>query len=125
MRPKRGITEFVYTAYPGFSPAKANRRTGVVYINENVWEFLPTNHKLFVLLHEEAHIILDSNDEDEADALAFKRYADLGHSLNDSVLALSKVLTMSQPQHYWRVYRQLQRAKEYDYYNNGNKRFRL
>lgn len=73
-------------------------------------------------MHEEGHLVKGSRKESVADKYAFDRYVKKGYPLSESVFALSKVLSMNNPEHYWRVYWQLERAKEYDYYERGNLR---
>ena len=109
--------------YPSIAFTKAS--TGEVWLNHRLAKGLPKEHIVFILLHEEGHIVLDTRNELEADNYAFKKYADAGYSLTQSVYALSKILNGTNPEHYWRCYYQLQRAISYDYYNNGNKNLKL
>lgn len=115
-----GITKIVRVDDLGNTPARVNRKTGVMYISLKHMKAMPENHRLFVMLHEMGHVVCQTENEMEADAWAFKEYAKRGHSLTDSVHALTRVLDDRDPEHNWRMYLQLQRAKEYDYKVNHN-----
>jgi hypothetical protein len=104
----------------GNSPAMVNRKTGEAYFSLEFWNILPKEHRLFVLLHELAHYSLNTSDEIKADALAFKLYSDMGYSLTQSVRALTKILSFKNPEHWQRVYMQLERAAKFDVMRNGN-----
>ncbi len=112
------LTEIVFVnTLGGSTPAKVNRVTGVMMIDAGWWKKLPTEHRLFILLHEYAHAILNTTDEYEADAYAFKLYTDLGYSLTESVKALTRVLSYngySKNEHIGRTLAQINRAKKYD-----------
>lgn len=96
------------------TPARCNRRTGEIWINDSVWYKIPPAHRMFILLHEYGHIALDSSDELEVDEFASKLYIQMGYSLNESVKSLSSVLSGKSPQHTKRVRNQLNRALEAD-----------
>ena len=116
----KGITKITYLPHLVGTPARVNRRTGEMQLSLKHMRAMPKEHRLFVMLHEKAHVELQTTDEVKADAQAFKEYADLGYSLNASVKALTKVLSDKNPEHFWRMYAQLQRAKAYDYSHYGN-----
>lgn len=121
----KGFTKVYYVEHLGDSPtpARVNRITGELYINMSRWrEIEKEEHRVFIVLHELAHVILNSSDEQEVDQLAFVMYTRLGYSLKESVRALSAVLSGNSPAHYWRVYLQLERAKMYDYTMNKNEK---
>ena len=54
--------------------ARVNRKTGVLYLNSDIWDKLPTDQKEFVLLHEKGHLKLNTNNEFRANAYAVKNY---------------------------------------------------
>lgn len=116
----KGITKITYVPDLGGTPARVNRRTGEMQLSLKHMRAMPKEHRLFVMLHEKAHVELQTTDEVKADAQAFKEYADLGYSLNAGVKALTKVLNDKNPEHFWRMYAQLKRAKAYDYSHYGN-----
>ncbi|MBK0383533.1 hypothetical protein I5M32_11250 [Pedobacter sp. SD-b] len=116
----KGITDVVRVADLGRTPGCVNRRTGVMYISMKHINNMPKEHILFMMLHEKAHVELQTNDENLADEQAFKEYAALGYSLKESVKALTRVLDDKNPSHNWRMYQQLQRAEKYDIEKNGN-----
>jgi len=116
----KGITKIVKVPDLGITPARVNRRTGVMYLSVRHMKAMPKEHRLFIMLHEKAHVELQTVNEVAADEQAFKEYADLGYSLNAAVKALTRVLNDKNPEHAWRMYVQLQRAKDYDYNFYGN-----
>lgn len=103
------------------TPARCNRRTGEIWINDSVWCNIKPEHRMFILLHEYGHIQLNSSDELAVDAYASDLYIKLGYSLNESVKALSRVLTGKNSQHVDRVRAQLDRAKAIDIKHNQKK----
>lgn len=115
-----GITDIIFVDNLGDTPATVNRRNGILFVSKKFWNQLKPEHRLFILLHEMAHVHLQTDNEFKVDEWAFKEYAKRGHSLKESVYALSKVLSGKNPEHYWRVYQQLERAKAYDRKHNGN-----
>ena len=121
-----GITEVKYvTGYSklGKSPAAVDPKSGIIYVNLPIWRNLPKEHRIFVLLHEWAHVKLKSTDELAVDALAHKEYMKLGYSLTQSIHALTKVLSFSGRKGFEQILRanaQLERAKAYDAKHNGN-----
>lgn len=74
--------------------------------------------RFFMLLHEAGHVALQTSNEFEADRYAFENYVSRGHSLKQSVYALSKILSGRNPEHYHRVKAQLERALLHDQKNN-------
>lgn len=116
----KGITKVTWVADLGGTPARVNRRTGEMTCSTRHMMAMPKEHRLFVMLHEKAHVELQTTNEIVADAAAFREYADLGYSLNASVKALTRVLNDKNPEHAWRMYLQLQRAKAYDRSHYGN-----
>lgn len=121
----KGITSITYVRNIGSTPARVNRKTGELQINLDVWPKLKPEHKRFVLLHEEGHVVLDTSDELAVDEYAFKKYAAEGYSLTESVKAITRLLNNDNPQHNLRAQLQLQRAKEYDHFVNKNNRIIL
>ena len=96
------------------TPARCNRRTGEIWINDSQWKNIKPEHRMFILLHEYGHIQLDSSDELAVDAYASDLYIKMGYSLTESVKALSQILTGTNSQHVQRVQNQLDRAKAID-----------
>lgn len=114
-----GITAIHYLDdLPRNTPATVNRRTGELYISNRIWKTLEPEQKLFILLHEMGHIVLNTKNEEAADNWAFEQYAKMGHSLKQSVYALSKILDDDNPEHLKRAMLQLERAKLFDQKNN-------
>jgi len=117
----RGITEIIdVPTLPNGTPAMVNRRTGVMYRNMSVFRRMPKSHQMFVMLHEMAHVVLQTTNEESADAWAFKQYADMGYPLSESVKALTRILNPNLRDHNQRMYLQLKRAEVYDRVVNHN-----
>lgn len=66
--------------------------TGRLYINGPQWDRLTPDVRRFVLLHEEAHWISQSDDELLADQLAFAAYVAEGFRPAQASAALAQVL---------------------------------
>lgn len=94
----------------GSTPAGVHPSSGVLYINDQLWNTLDQAERFFVLLHENAHIQGQTRSEYEADRIAFEEYARRGYSLRSAVYALTKLLPFTSPEHYERATRQLERA---------------
>lgn len=105
----------------GSTPARVNRKSRALQLNEDTFPGLPDEHKLFVVLHELGHVELDTSDEKAVDKWASDIYTSLGHSLSASVTALTHLLNEDNPDHMERAELQLQRAQAYDYKVNGNR----
>jgi len=116
-----GITQIVWVPTLGATPAKVNRQTGVMYLSRAAMQNLPPEYRLFIMLHEMAHVVLQTTDEVAADNWAFNQYAAMGYSLKAGVKALTRVLNDKDPEHAWRMYSQLKRAEKFDYEVNNNK----
>lgn len=98
------------------TPARCNRRTGEIWINESVWRDIEPQHRLFILLHELGHIELNTSNEIAVDNFAYNHYIQMGYPLTESVKALSRVLT-GKPGHTKRLQKQINRAKKTDNIN--------
>jgi len=66
---------------------------GEILVNKNVFTKLNKNERTFVLLHEAGHIELQTQDEHQADAYAFKEYLKLGLPLENIISCMKKVLS--------------------------------
>lgn len=115
----KGITSISLCPDLGKTPAIVNRKTGAMFINQKVWKNIPFNERMFIILHEMGHIVLNTTNEFAADDFAFKQYAKMGLSLKDSVDAMAQVLSYANPEHYNRTVVQLQRALDYDHKVNN------
>jgi hypothetical protein len=101
--------------------------TGIVYLNREVWRGLKQSFREFILCHEEAHLALNTDDENEADRYAFYLFAKAGYPVLDAVEALN--CTLGFPEKNSRKYaismnrlkNMHDRACFYDYHVNGNK----
>jgi hypothetical protein len=96
------------------SPGMTNHRTGEVFLSKEALRGIPDDYLYIVLLHEEGHLVLNTIDEEEADAYAFKRYADMGFKLDDAEKALEYFLHgNTNRMHHVRIVDQMQRIKKY------------
>lgn len=112
MLPSNAIIEGVRQL--GKTPATVNRKTGVLYLNSDIVPMLNEDQLFFVMLHEMAHVVLQTKDESEADNWAFKQYQKTGRSLKDSVLVLAKMFRYDNhitDEEYKRMTLQLKRAQ--------------
>lgn len=118
----RGITRFEVAdeSVLDDSPAAVHRKTGVCYINPALIRRLGMTKAMlvFMLLHENAHLVLNTDDELAVDAYAHKQYMDLGYSLKQSVYAHTKVLSFDKTEDFVRARLQLERALAYDHEHN-------
>jgi len=115
-----GITAIYFEDRNSTSPARANRYTGEVFLNSNIWNSLTPERRFFVLCHELGHLKHNTTDELYADESAFYDYVKKNKSLKESVKALSQVLNFDNPEHYDRLLNQLKRALKYDFEHNHN-----
>lgn len=98
----------------GMTPASSRISTGEIFINpEKFWKLSP-DERLFILLHEAGHIILDTKDELKVDAWAHEEYTKLDGSLKHSISAFEG-MDISE-----RQIQQMKRALHYDAHQNGN-----
>nr|WP_319570247.1 hypothetical protein [uncultured Draconibacterium sp.] len=76
--------------------ARVNRKTGVLYLNPNVWEQLPTDQKEFVLFHEEGHLKLQTASEYQANRYAIKKFTELktlhNRPLGQKIMVMREIL---------------------------------
>jgi len=107
---------------PQGGPASVNAITRKLTLSEEYWSTMKHEWKIFILLHELAHLNLNSSDELEVDAYAMKWYVKLGYSPKEAVYALTKVLNLRTTEQIQRIVQQLDLAKHYDYLYNNNKK---
>lgn len=81
------ITDKVMT-----TPARVNRRTGVVEISYNKMLKYSIPMRMLILLHEYGHHAINTSSEIEADAFAAKLYFKLGYSSREAIQALTAIL---------------------------------
>ncbi len=102
--------------------AKSKASTGELVINMRYWSKLKKEHKFYILAHEEGHIKFSTRDEMLADEWASKKYFKAGFKISESVKALSNHLDRNNPVHIARAWLQYNRALQYDWENNKNKK---
>lgn len=121
---ERGIKKVYFVNDLGNTPAKCLRSTGECWISLKHWNKLPFEYKAFILLHENEHILQDTSNELKVDAAAHKKYLRMGYSITQSILALTKVLSYTSPEHLQRTKEQMIRATVYDITVNKNEKLK-
>lgn len=114
-----GLTSIVFVDEMR-GPASVNRHTGVCYVNKKIWDKADKETRLFILLHENAHITLQTTNEFEADKKAFEDYSSLGYSLKKAVKSLTSLLKDENKEHRERALALLLHASRYDQENNNS-----
>lgn len=75
------------------NPAKSNIKTGVITLNDSVWNKLTPLEQQYWLAHEEGHIRTRGGSEVEADIYAFKKVAgSQPYSLRDIRRSMQKII---------------------------------
>ncbi|MCO5232853.1 MAG: hypothetical protein LC105_05425 [Chitinophagales bacterium] len=105
----------------GDNPATVNRRTGEMYVSAKIWKQMTPDQRLFMMLHEEGHVILQTTNEFEADRYAFEQYIRTGRSLKHLVSALTHFLDSTNPEHIQRAQSLLAMAIKHDRLNKKKK----
>ncbi|MER0442779.1 hypothetical protein [Emticicia sp. W12TSBA100-4] len=85
------------------SVASVNTKTGIIDINETVWNTLPANVKFFVLLHEYAHIEYQTTSELKADEMALMLFEKQGYTEREAINTLISLLPFTTYEHFKRV----------------------
>ena len=85
----------------GNTPAKINRYTGIIQLNNKIWHEIPEIQRRFILLHELGHYYLNTSDEKKADEYAFEHLAGkMPYSLKGILGAISENLDIeNNPKH--------------------------
>lgn len=97
------------------SPAGCDRTDKVIVVNPVLFNELTPFQKKFILLHEEGHISLNTDNEISADSYAFDRLAGTEfRSLKQAVGALQQILDGSNPEHKQRYDALYSRALKWD-----------
>jgi hypothetical protein len=114
-----------FTFWPdlGNTPARVNRFTGEIQINNRYFRNMPGFRKRFIIEHEKGHFNLDTRSEFEADDYAFRKLAGTRpFSLKESVKSISQVLSFTNPEHLQRMTEVVKKALDYDHRHNGNQK---
>lgn len=114
-----------FTFWPdlGSTPARVNRFTGEIQINNRYFRNMPDFRKKFIIQHEKGHYNLDTRSEFEADDYAFRMLAGSEpNSLKESVKSISQVLSFRNPEHLDRLFEVVKKALAFDFERNGNQR---
>ena len=114
---------FTYWDDLGSTPARVNRFTGEIQINDRYFKSMPEFRKSFIIEHEKGHFLNNTRSEFEADQYAFKKLAGTQpRSLKESVYSISRVLSFRNPEHMERMIEMMKMALEYDFKHNGNEK---
>ncbi len=112
---------FTYWDDLGSTPARVNRFTGEIQINQRYFDNMPQFYQDFVIEHEKGHFLTNTRSEFEADRYAFKKLAgSQPRSLKNSIKSISEVLSFKNPEHMDRLTEMIKMALEYDYKHNNN-----
>jgi len=105
----------------GNTPARVNRKTGTIFLNSDTWNNYTDFEKKLIILHEQAHYLLQTKNEQEADAYAVQQFIGSEfESLKKSLQSFYSTLDMSNPAHRDRYKAVLRRIIQTDYYKFGN-----
>lgn len=77
------------------TPARCNRRSGNIWINESQIGKFTKPERLVILLHEKGHIVHNTSNEYLADKYALEQFVKLGYPLTTAVNTLCKGLSNS------------------------------
>lgn len=110
----RGITKVTFTRSID-CPAAIWTHSGELLLHPELWGQLPEDQRLFVILHELGHRVLQTSDELAADKWASDQFFhNYQGSPQQSVFALTDGLNFSNPEHTARAMAQLERARIHD-----------
>lgn len=99
----------------GITPARVNRETGDVYINQDVWDTYPEEYKEFILAHEQGHYKAQETNELFADHYALMHVAGLyPESLKFAVRTITDILPGTNPNQQTRILNILRLALLFD-----------
>ena len=101
------------------TPARTNRRTGVIYFSK--WHFNKMNliFKKFIMYHEIAHYLFQTKDEQLCDEFATQVLLKEGVRLKKILNSLTQNLSNSK-NHHGRKLNILNQLRIYDYLENNN-----
>jgi hypothetical protein len=68
------------------------KETGVVYVDYLFWSSISQTARVFSILHEKGHLVLNSNDEDLSDKYAKQEMLKMGYSVKQITSAVNEVL---------------------------------
>lgn len=112
------FTSVQYKEGMGDNPASVRRSTGELFLNHSLFFNMPFESRIWILLHELAHLKRDTANEHIADEQAFEWYVSRGYSLRRGVLALTKIMNNCNAEHRQRAKNQLIRCLRYDWEHN-------
>lgn len=86
------MIKYVDSRTLGLCPAAVYMETGDIEVNTSVWHTYTPFQQQFILLHEEGHYVLNTDDETQADRYALRRlYATQPRSLKQSLGTLARL----------------------------------
>lgn len=114
----KGITAIIHDdgTVLGGSIAGVDKYTGEMFLNKPLIDRMQLSKDaiFFIMLHEQKHLELQTDDEEAVDAAAHEEYLKRGYSLKESVFALTRILSFGKPEDIRRANAQLIRAKHFD-----------
>ena len=97
------------------TPAAIDRETATLFINPKLYFKLTRFQQRFVVLHEEGHLVLNTDIEEEADAYAFDRLVGTEYrSMKQMIETLETILDPNRLGHKLRIDALYKRAIEWD-----------
>lgn len=101
------------------TPARTNRKTGVIYISKSHFDKIDTISQLFIIYHEMAHYLFKTKDEELCDEFATQLLLKQGYRLKRIFHSINANLTNSNS-HYARKVNILNLLRIHDFLNNNN-----
>jgi len=100
--------EVKFFAGSEFGAAYSDLNSGIIYLNSLKWGVLGQLEREFVILHEQAHIDLQTMNETECDLFAFRELVRRGRNPRKIVDGFPNVVSMASADNVHR-YKQLQK----------------
>ncbi len=101
------------------TPARVNRKTGVIYVSKWHFDQLDPVYQQFILNHEMAHYLFKSRDEEFCDEFAMQKMLQDGYNLTDILKSVTRTLKNTRS-HYGRKLNVFNSLRIYDYLKNNN-----
>jgi hypothetical protein len=73
------------------TPARVNHLTGIIEVSKKDFAPMTVANRLYILLHEYAHLANNTDNETECDMLAAKTLMEMGYSAIECLYSVSKL----------------------------------
>lgn len=101
------------------NPASVDLATGELFLNEQTFPKLKPSFRKMILLHELAHLKLQTFDEFEADKFALEVFLRTGGNKKDAIKSLSHTLDGNNPEHFARLNERIKQIQSYQLNYSG------